>query len=253
MSKFQPPALPSQSPSFPPIAYRDVPVLTTDMLAQAYEVEAKQIRQNFANNRDRFVEGKHFFMLSGNNLREFKNCVENFDSVQIGKRAQSFTLWTERGAARHAKMHNSNREWDVFELLEDTFFRIVKPATLTPFIQIKVLPKARRDQLNELTLAKLTHVPPALIWKVRMSIWKAFNRHFAIPQYRLLPENRMAEAISFLSEMEVGPRGTVARKSAHLPLPLDEARQAISALTACIEQARSVLAALPESQRQETI
>ena len=121
------------------------------------------------------------------------------------------------------------------------------------FIQIKVLPKARRDQLNELTLAKLTHVPPALIWKVRMSIWKAFNRHFAIPQYRLLPENRMAEAISFLSEMEGGPRGTVARKSAHLPLPLDEARQAISALTACIEQARSVLAALPESQRQETI
>ena len=106
MSKFQPPALPSQSPSFPPIAYRDVPVLTTDMLAQAYEVEAKQIRQNFANNRDRFVEGKHFFMLSGNNLREFKNCVENFDSVQIGKRAQSFTLWTERGAARHAKMLN---------------------------------------------------------------------------------------------------------------------------------------------------
>lgn len=134
-----------------------------------------------------------------------------------------------------------------------TTFRIVKPATLTPFLQIKALPKARRDQLNELTLAKLTHVPPALIWKVRMSIWKAFNRHFAIPQYRLLPENRMAEAISFLSEMEVGPRGTVARKSAHLPLPLDEARQAISALTACIEQARSGLAALPESQRQETI
>lgn len=127
------------------------------------------------------------------------------------------------------------------------------PATLTPFIQIKVLPKARRDQLNELTLAKLTHVPPALIWKVRMSIWKAFNRHFAIPQYCLLPENRMAEAISFLSEMEVGSRCTVARKSAHLPLPLDEARQAISALTACIEQARNVLAALPESQRQETI
>ena len=142
---------------------------------------------------------------------------------------------------------------DVLPSIRKTGRYAIEPSTLTPFIQIKVLPKARRDQLNELTLAKLTHVPPALIWKVRMSIWKAFNRHFAIPQYRLLPENRMAEAISFLSEMEGGPRGTVARKSAHLPLPLDEARQAISALTACIEQARSVLAALPESQRQETI
>ena len=51
-----------------------------------------------------------------------------------------------------------------------------QPARLLPFPQVKVLPRAQRDQLNELVLAKLTHVPAALAWKARMSIWTAFNR-----------------------------------------------------------------------------
>ena len=80
------------TPSFPPLSYQDVPVLTTEMLAQAYEVEARRIRQNFANNRERFVEGKHFFILSGNDLRAFKNSVENFDSVRIAKNVNALTL-----------------------------------------------------------------------------------------------------------------------------------------------------------------
>lgn len=41
----------STVPSFPPLAYKGVPVLTTEMLAQAYEVAEHQIRQNFKNNR----------------------------------------------------------------------------------------------------------------------------------------------------------------------------------------------------------
>ena len=120
------------APSFPPLAYKGIPVLTTEMLAQAYEVMPKQIRQNFANNRERFLIGKHFFTISGNELAEFKNCVEIFDSVQIGKRTASLTLWTERGAARHAKMLNSDRAWDVFELLEETFFTVKTAPTLPP-------------------------------------------------------------------------------------------------------------------------
>lgn len=55
-------ASPSVTPSFPPLAYQGVPVLTTEMLAQAYEVEAKQIRQNFANNRERSLKESTFFI-----------------------------------------------------------------------------------------------------------------------------------------------------------------------------------------------
>lgn len=116
----------SSSVSLPQIAYRGVPVVTTETLAQAYEVDAVSIRKNFSCNKERFTEGKHYYTLSGNDLREFKNRVTESNSVQIGKNSRSLTLWTERGAARHAKMLNSDRAWDVFELLEETFFA-VKP------------------------------------------------------------------------------------------------------------------------------
>ena len=113
-------------PSFPPLSYQGVPVLTTEMLAQAYEVEPYQIRQNFRNNRERFIEGKHFFIITSGELKEFRLQVESFYS-QISPKVRALTLWTERGAARNAKMLDSDRAWDVFELLEETFFRVVRP------------------------------------------------------------------------------------------------------------------------------
>lgn len=196
-------ASPSVTPSFPPLAYQGVPVLTTEMLAQAYEVEAKQIRQNFANNRERFVEGKHFFHISGKDLREFKNCVENFDSVQFGKRTPSLTLWTERGAARNAKMLNSDRAWDVFELLEETFFRVVR-ADATPVTSPDAaISPADRAELKALVDAKLSTYPAAVQGKARAEIWTRFNRHFRIAEYAQLPTVKMPDARDYLIQMNV--------------------------------------------------
>ena len=124
-------------------------------------------------------------------------------------------------------------------------FRSPQPFPLTPFPPVKILPKSRRDQLNELVLAKLTDVPPAFGWKTRMSIWAAFNTHFGIPRYNLLPEERMPEAISFLSELQPAPDGKVKRRSSQLSLPVGDVRQTISSLSVLIERAQSILAAFP--------
>lgn len=113
--------------SLPPVVYRELPVVTTELLAKAYECESKQIRQNFSNNSERFVEGKHFFKVEGDELKGLRDCIENFDAVVV-PRTRNLLLWTERGAARHAKMLNTDRAWDVFELLEDSYFR-AKEAT----------------------------------------------------------------------------------------------------------------------------
>ena len=88
--------------NLPQLAHKGVPVVTSETLAQVYEVKPVSIRKNFTTNKDRFIEGKHFYTLSGNDLKEFKNRVTESNSVQIGKNAKSLTLWTERGAARHA-------------------------------------------------------------------------------------------------------------------------------------------------------
>ncbi|EMX6652828.1 ORF6N domain-containing protein, partial [Salmonella enterica] len=40
----------------------------------------------------------------------------------------SLILWTERGAARHAKMLETDQAWEVFEKLEDCYFSQTLPS-----------------------------------------------------------------------------------------------------------------------------
>lgn len=56
-------------------------VLTTKQLAEVYETEIKNIQMNFANNRDKFIEGKHYHLLPGEDLKEFKSLPHNLGLV----------------------------------------------------------------------------------------------------------------------------------------------------------------------------
>ena len=42
--------------------------------------------------------------------------------MTIARNVRSLILWTERGAARHAKMLETDQAWEVFERLEDCYF-----------------------------------------------------------------------------------------------------------------------------------
>ncbi|BAA94135.1 hypothetical protein [Enterobacteria phage VT2-Sakai] len=103
-----------------PITHNQIPVITTELLAQLYGTEPVRIRQNHHENKVRFVEGKHFFKVVGNDLKELRvalnysqnlrvtlsnsqNLQPSLRGLQISPKARSLILWTERGAARHAK------------------------------------------------------------------------------------------------------------------------------------------------------
>ena len=103
-----------------PVDYNGVRVLTTEQLAQAYKCEPQQIKQNFNNNLDHFVEGKHYFKLESEALHSFKNKVENIDLV--GKNARILYLWTRRGASRHCKMLGTEKAWEMYDNLEENYF-----------------------------------------------------------------------------------------------------------------------------------
>ncbi|NZA47507.1 ORF6N domain-containing protein [Escherichia coli] len=121
-----------------PIAYNQIPVITTELLAQLYGTETVNIKMNFSRNSARFVQGKHFFKLEGNELREFKHRLSLSESVsrevtesysvKSARNVRSLILWTERGAARHAKMLETDQAWEVFEKLEDCYFSQGKTA-----------------------------------------------------------------------------------------------------------------------------
>ena len=115
------------------LEHNSIRVMTTEQLAEAYGCAPKQIQQNFSNNRARFIAGKHFFVLEGQDLQTFRLQVENIE-LQISPKTRHLYLWTERGAARHSKMLGTERAWDVFEQLEDSYFRATKNMTPEEFL-----------------------------------------------------------------------------------------------------------------------
>ena len=115
------------------LEHNNIRVMTTEQLAEAYGCAPKQIQQNFNNNRVRFIAGKHFFVLEGQDLQTFRLQVENIE-LQISPKTRHLYLWTERGAARHSKMLGTERAWDVFEQLEDSYFKVAKNMTPEEFL-----------------------------------------------------------------------------------------------------------------------
>ncbi|EZD21223.1 P22AR C-terminal domain-containing protein [Escherichia coli] len=111
------------------ISFSNIPVVTTELLASLYGTEPDYIRKNFNRNSGRFVIGKHYFLLENEELREFKHSMSLRPSVKIARNVRSLILWTERGAARHAKMLETDRAWEVFEKLEDCYFSQCKKNT----------------------------------------------------------------------------------------------------------------------------
>lgn len=103
------------------ITFKDRPVCTTQQLAQFYGTDEIRIQQNHARNADRFEDGKHFRKVTGADL---ENLRLSLGESQISPMARSLILWTELGAARHAKMLETEQAWDVFEEMESAYFEI---------------------------------------------------------------------------------------------------------------------------------
>ena len=111
-----------------PVEWNNQLVLVSVQLAKFYGCAVEHIHDNFRKNKDRFVMGKHYFKLEGEVLKQFKadyfdNKAHYFDEIElVSPRAPHLYLWTERGCARHAKMLSTDKAWEVFEMLEDTYF-----------------------------------------------------------------------------------------------------------------------------------
>lgn len=111
-----------------PVKFNEEVVITTKMLADVYETEEIRIQQNFNSNQEKFKEGKHYYKLQGNDLKEFKRVlVKNEDPLyQEIKFASVLILWTKRGASRHCKMLGTDKAWEMFDMLEENYFNTPK-------------------------------------------------------------------------------------------------------------------------------
>ena len=109
------------------IEYKGQKVITTAMLAEAYGTSTSYISKNFTRNKSKFVEGKHYFYLTGEEFKQFVSTSSLKDELS---RIHHLYLWTERGANHHCKILDTDKAWEQFENLEETYFR-VKENTVT--------------------------------------------------------------------------------------------------------------------------
>lgn len=105
-------------------------VLTTAQIAEQYETNTDAIQRNFQRNKERYTEGKHYYCLTGAELKEFKDWATSCRAVNpdgselIDKRAAVLYLWTEKGALMLAKSLNTDKAWEAYEVLVDTYFSV---------------------------------------------------------------------------------------------------------------------------------
>ena len=98
-------------------------VLTTAQLAEAYGTSEKRIQENFRMNKSRYQEGKHFYHVTGDELKKILD-TPNFGGTKAKKIRQLY-IWTERGALLHAKSLNTDKAWEVYDFLVEHYFRAV--------------------------------------------------------------------------------------------------------------------------------
>lgn len=114
--------------------YKDIRVLTTQQLAEAYETSTDTITRNFNRNKDRYIEGKHYICLTGEKLKEFRANGQ----IDLLPNIHTFYLWTEKGAFLHAKSLNTDKAWEVYDRLVDTYFEKPQAKQLSPVEMMRI-------------------------------------------------------------------------------------------------------------------
>lgn len=130
-------------------------ILTTKQLAFIYQTDVNNVKNNFNNHKVKFEMGKHYFLLEGDELRQFKREVNNIDLVP--NNANQLYLWTERGASRHCKILDTDKAWEQFDYLEETYFNArEKQLPNNLFGQIELIAAGATNLNNR--VSKLEHV-----------------------------------------------------------------------------------------------
>lgn len=216
--------------------YKNIRVLTTQQIAEAYESDARIISNNFNRNKERYVEGKHFICLEGEELKAFKTNHHFDESSRINK----LYLWTEKGAFLHAKSLNTDRAWEVYDRLVDEYFEKPQVPAWTMDDKIQILAQgnielkekidAVNDDLQEfkrdmpllalecqkITKAKNQKVVPLLGGKntpaykdnslrqlVYSDIDSQLRREFGVNTYKAIKRNQCDVAIKIINEYEL--------------------------------------------------
>lgn len=157
--------------------YKNIRVLTTQQIAEAYGSDTRVISNNFNRNKERYIEGKHYICLEGDELKDFKTNHQFDDSSRINK----LYLWTEKGAFLHAKSLNTDTAWEVYDRLVDNYFEKPKAVPMTTDQKIQLLAQGNvelTEKVNSIDkdLQEFKQDMPLLALECQRIIWAKNNK-----------------------------------------------------------------------------
>lgn len=210
------------------IKHKNERVLLTSQLAEVYETDVKNIQMNFKRNENRFIEGRDYYLLKGDELKEFKNLPTV--SGLVDPRTPSLHLWTERGANRHSKILDTDQAWKQFDVLEETYFKVKDTGYKIPSTPMEVLglmfevqkqtdkrlehlennmtidttqqyhlEKMAKNKVIKLLGGKNSSAYLKYSKKVFAQLWRDYKDYFKIPSYRDTLKAKYHEAEEYLN------------------------------------------------------
>lgn len=196
------------------IEHEGIRVLTTQQLSEVYETSTENIKQNFKRNKERFNEGRDYYLLKGEQLKEILQVTNSH--LQNQSKIRSMYLWTERGANRHSKILDTDQAWKQFDVLEETYFKVKSMSAMQLLkLQNQALVEVDEkvehidsrvtnlentttvDSRKQYTLRKIASATAVRVLggkdsqaylelhhKVFCQLWRDYKDYFKIPSYR---------------------------------------------------------------------
>lgn len=186
-----------EAESLPALVWGGVKVITTELLAQMYGTDVKNIQMNHTRNLARFEQGVHFFKVSGKALADLRPTLSG---SQISAKTRSLMLWTERGAARHAKMIETDQAWGVFAALEDHYFQRREGRLADKGIEEPELSSVR-DREPLLIAAVRAMVKHRLPFH---KVYQTMNFYAGSPRFAVMTKAQVVEAEQFIDRLLLG-------------------------------------------------
>ena len=196
-------------------------VLMTSQIAEAFGTDTKIVNRNYQRNQDRFIQGKHFYALTGEALKQFKGERQNDANLKF---ASNLYLWTEEGAFMLAKSLNNDKAWEAYNLLVNQYFQMTKQLSKTPtanelsynterFMALEQRVKEIELQLQLVTLHKgeQKRLQKAISERVYelcdikarrpayfSKLYRAIKKRYHVDSYRDVPQCQLQDTLQFV-------------------------------------------------------
>lgn len=206
------------------IKHKNERVLLTSQLAESYGTDNKLISYNFNHNKNRYTEGKHYYLLQGEELKAFREIHD------LPNNLNKIYLWTERGAFLHAKSLNTDKAWEVYDSLVEHYFKVKDTGYQIPSTPMEALglmfevqkqtdqrlehlennmtidttqqyhlEKMAKNKVIRLLGGKNSSAYLKYSKKVFAQLWRDYKDYFKIPSYRDTLKAKYNEAEEYLN------------------------------------------------------